>query len=131
MAGDFNIHHVSWYAEEAISRKAIFNNNKAQATEVVEWTQSWGLKLKNIAGTFTHFQVNGSRPSIVDPTFTKGTASTITEEWICDPGGTSDHAPITTVLNTGHISYLFKRLHRHPNWEIFKKDFRTVELPGN
>lgn len=100
LAGEFNTHHMNWYGELDPHRSGVILASSRSAEFLVGWTDKHQYQLLNTPETCTHFPRNGSKSTIPDLTFARGTSSQITQSWFSDigGGGDSDQAPLTTLM---------------------------------
>lgn len=123
MTGDFNTHHSIWYGDKS-DNKALIRNSSNLAEFLVDWVGRFGFTLQNMPRVFSHFPSNGNSSSIIDLTFTRGHATTITSGLSCEAGlgGDSDHAPTTTALRIKPPTFIPRHLHHKTDWAAFIND---------
>ena len=91
MCGDFNSHHRTWYGHQAILHQSHLRRDAKLADDLVERLFDLSLVLRNEPGTYTHFPRNGSSPSVIDLTFTRGQSCEDVLDWTLGDDFGSDH----------------------------------------
>lgn len=88
---DFNSHHKIWYSHQVTQHQSHLRRDAKLADVLVEKLVSLSLVLQNEPGVYTHFPRNGTSPSIVDLTFTRGHAKEGLLNWTLGEDFGSDH----------------------------------------
>ena len=89
ICGDLNSHHRMWYGSKANRHQKHLSSDAGLAEGLVDNFLRLSLKLRNKPGKYTHFPRNGSSPSVVDLTFTRGRPEILS--WSLGDDFGSDH----------------------------------------
>src|SRR6266576_330593 len=102
ICGELNSHHRMWYGHRSGQHQCHLSGDSGLADQLVDSIVGLSLDLQNSPGEYTHFPHNGSAPSIVDLTFTRGQPSNDVLDWTLGEDFGSDHLSIHLHLPIQH-----------------------------
>lgn len=132
MSGDFNCHHPVWYGPATRDYAELIHNASTRSEALLQSAETYDLSLHNKAGVFTYFPRNGTRPSIVDLTWSRFQNGLLFSSWLApaDAGHGSDHTSTYAILNIARPTYTPRRRFVKCNWSLLSDTIKAAEPPG-
>ena len=126
ICGDLNSHHRMWYGNKANRHQKHLSSDVGLAEGLVDNLLRLSLKLRNKPGKYTHFPRNGSSPSVVDLTFTRGRPEILSWSLGDDFGSDhrSSHLHIQLQTPPPHTRLAWSKA----NWPRFSQEVREAGL---
>ena len=128
ICGDFNSHHTMWYGYRSGQHQRHLSSDSGLADTLVEKIIGLALDLKNTPGEYTHFPRNGSSPSIVDLTLTRGQTSNDVLDWTLGDDFGSDHLSQHIHLSIQQTSPKLMLAWSKTNWATFSATMDSEHL---
>ena len=128
ICGDFNSHHPMWYGHRSGLHQRHLSGDSGLADHLVESIIDLSLDLQNKTGEYTHFPRNGSSPSIVDLTFTRGQSSYDILNWTLGDDFGSEHLSQHIHLTIQQPNSKLMLAWTKTNWDLFNTTLDSGQL---